>query len=31
MLRNNVSASSNKLCAFNTLAQAMEQVWKGSR
>lgn len=29
VLRNNVSASSNKLCAFNTLAQAMEQVWKG--
>lgn len=29
VLRNTVSASSNKLCAFNTLAQAMEQVWKG--
>lgn len=29
VLRNTVSASSNKLCAFNTLSQAMETFWQG--
>jgi hypothetical protein len=29
VLRNTVSASSHKLCAFNTLSQAMETFWRG--
>src|SRR5229473_1389964 len=29
VLRNTVSASSYKLCAFNTLSQAMETFWRG--
>jgi hypothetical protein len=29
VLRNTVSASSHKLCAFNTLSQAMETFWTG--
>lgn len=29
VLRNTVSASSYKLCAFNTLSQAMETFWSG--
>ena len=28
-LRNTVSASSYKLCAFNTLSKAMEDFWQG--
>jgi hypothetical protein len=29
VLRNTVSASSHKLCAFNTLSQGMETFWRG--